>query len=121
MVRRLAFSLLMSITLLAVSVVSVVFAADGGLGLGGVHSAVAAPAHHEAMEARMVECPSLHKGHALKDSRCVVACFAMVSVLIGQGVTFDHLGADADRKTAFVDLFYPTRSLSIPTPPPDLV
>ena len=121
MVRRLAFSLLLSITLVAVSVVSGVFAADGGLGPEVKAAPVEAHAHHAPMEARMVECPSLHKGHALKDSRCVVACFTLVSAMIGQGLTFDPSGDEAGRKTSFIDRFYPTRSLSIPTPPPDFV
>jgi hypothetical protein len=122
MVKRLHIAVLMSLSLIMVSFASISFAADGGSGHEEHPQTMAADSHHEmASNGGMMDCPAHHDGHTMKNAQCAVACFTMISAVNWHGMTFIPLTVMPNDSIAFADQFYATRTLHIPTPPPNFV
>lgn len=103
-----------------VSFASISFAAGGGPGHEEHPQPMAADSHPAmASNEGTMDCPAHHDGHTMKDAQCAVACFTMISAVNWNLSVFIPATNDSEQNIGFSAQFYTTRTLYIPTPPPN--
>jgi hypothetical protein len=125
MTSRKCLTFLMSLMLMVVSFASVSVAAGNGMNHDSHAEAAVMDNHHDMANMAMMDCPSHKTGHndglKMQDAKCAVACFAMIPVAGWHGVIMSFPDAVKGEMIGFANILPASRSLHIPTPPPNFV